>query len=381
MSADRVMIVAGEASGDMHGGRLAESLKKSRPDLEIFGMGGRAMRQAGVETLVDISRVAVVGLWEVLAHFRDIKAAFDAMKKTLRERRPRLLVLIDYPDFNLRLAAEARKAGVPVVYYISPQVWAWRRGRVKRIAGLVRKMLVVFPFEEEFYRRAGVDCRFVGNPLMDSLGENPGREALAARFGLDPARPVLGLLPGSRRKELFFHLPAMMGAWRILKERKHNLQAVIPVADTLSRKDFRPYLSGFPEATLVEGDVNGVMDLMDTAAVASGTATLQTALHGKPMVVIYRLSPLSYLVGRLLIRGLTHIGMVNIVAGEEVVPELIQRAATPENIAARLRAFMDDGELYRRTVSKLAGVRARMGPPGASDTAAGEILRLLESPR
>lgn len=372
----RVMIVAGEASGDLHGGNLAAALGEVRPGLGILGMGGEHMRRAGVEILVDNSSVAVVGLWEVLAHFRDIKAAYQTMKEGILSRRPSLLVLIDYPEFNLRLARVAKSAGVPVVYYISPQIWAWRRGRVKKIASLVRKMLVVFPFEEKFYRDAGIDCRFVGHPLLDAVGAATSPEELAGRVGLDPGRPILGILPGSRRKELANHLPVMLESFRLLKKKITGLQGIIPVAETLTPADFTPHTEGIDDLALVEHDIDGVMSLMDAAVVASGTATLQTALHQKPMAIVYRLSPLTYFIGRRLIK-VKHIGIVNIVAGEEVVPEFIQHRATPENIVDYLTRIFEDREYRDRTVEKLNGVRARLGSPGASRKAAREILDLL----
>lgn len=370
------MLVAGEASGDLHGGHLAESLRKLRPDLELFGIGGLNMRKAGVSTLVDITTLAVVGIWEVLAHFKDIKGAFDRMRDILVSDPPDMLVLIDYPDFNLRLAKVAKKAGVPVVYYISPQVWAWRRGRVKKIAGLVRKMLVVFPFEKEFYDGANVDCVFVGHPVLDEQPEMRGREELSAAFGIDHARPVLGLLPGSRKKELSFHLPVMVEAYRRLKASMPELQAVIPVADTLDIESFKPYIAGAEDVKLVSGDTNGVMALMDCAVVASGTATLQVGLHNKPMVIMYRLSPLTYRIGRMLIK-VKYIGLVNLVLGGLVVPELIQDEANPENISsAVLKTFKD--EKYRHEMTeKLKDIKSKLGGSGASVRAAQEIVRSL----
>ena len=372
------MIIAGEASGDLHGGHLAHALKAMRPELRLSGIGGSGMRAAGVETIVDIGSLAVVGIWEVLAHFKDIKAAFDKVKRILKEDPPALLILIDYPDFNLRLAKVARKAGVPVVYYVSPQLWAWRRGRIKTIKKTVRKMLVLFPFEERIYKEAGVDCAYVGNPLLDTLTEQPGRSELAARFGIDPDRPVLGLLPGSRRKELAFHLPVMLDSYRMLKEKLPGLQAVIPVADTLGPGDFEPYMAGREDKglKLIQGDVAGVLTLMDAAVVASGTATLQTALYGKPMVIIYRLSPLTYAIGRLLVK-VSHIGMVNLVAGREVVPELLQERASPENISSLIFKMFSDKTYYSKVVAELEQVREMMGQPGASARAAQEVVRLL----
>jgi len=373
----KIMLVAGEASGDLHGGNLAREILAARPDLQLMGMGGSMMRGAGVDTVIDNSELAVVGIYEVLSHIGVIKRAFDTLKGIIQNSPPSLIVLIDYPDFNLRLAKVAKAAGVPVLYYISPQIWAWRRGRVKTIAGLVRKMLVVFPFEEQFYKDAGVECRFVGHPLLDAMKEMPGRDELASRFGLDPDRPIFGILPGSRRKELSFHLPVMLESYNLLKEKIPGLQGVIPVASSLSERDFAPYMEGFEEVRLVSGDTDGVMALMDAAAVASGTATLQTALYGKPMVIIYRLSPITYFLGRMLIK-VKHIGAVNLVADEEVVPELIQDDATPENISSLIFKMFCDKAYYAEVVEKLGRVREKLGGPGASARAAEEVVRLID---
>ena len=374
--APKIMIVAGEASGDMHGAGLAREIKKLVPDARLFGMGGSGMRAAGVETLVDISGVAVVGISEVLAHFREIKSAFDRLRTALYEDKPKLIVLIDYPDFNLRLAKEAKKAGVGVVYYVSPQVWAWRRGRIKTIARLVDRMLVLFPFEADMYKAAGVDAVFVGHPLLDTPAESRSRNELADAFGLDASRPIVGLLPGSRRKELAYHLPAMLGAYRVMKAAMPGLQAVVPVADTLTPADFAPYMAGYDDVRLAGGDPDGVMALMDAGVVASGTATLQVALHGKPMVIIYRLSPVTYALGRLLIR-VKNIGLANLVLGYEAAPELIQGRATPGNISALLSRMICDKAYGEAMGGKLGTVRGRLGGPGASQRAAMEVVRLL----
>jgi lipid-A-disaccharide synthase len=375
-NSNKVLIVAGESSGDLHGGNLAAEIKRLRPGIELSGIGGSWMRKAGVDTFVDISRLAVVGIWEVLAHFKDIKGAFDKAKEALYNAPPALIVLIDYPDFNLRLAKVAKKAGVPVVYYVSPQLWAWRRGRIKTMAKLVRKMLVVFPFEEKIYKEAGMDCTFVGHPLLDTVHELPGREVLAGRYGLDPGRPILGLLPGSRKKELSYHLPSMLKAYGILKEKLPGLQVIIPVASTLGLDDFGPYMEGYKEARLVEHDTEGVMALMDTAIVASGTATLQTALYKKPMVIIYKLSPMTYHIGKRLI-SVKYIGMVNLIAGEEVAPELIQDAATPENMSSLIFKMFCDKDYYGEVVEKLGRVCEKLGGPGASARAAEEVVKLV----
>ena len=368
------MIIAGEASGDLHGGKLALALRRLRPGIDIFGMGGEAMRKAGVRTLQDISALAVVGIWEVLTHFKDIKAAFRLMEDTITNERPDALVLIDYPDFNLRMAAKARRAGVKVVYYVSPQVWAWRRGRIKHIAKVVDRMLVVFPFEEALYREAGVKCSFVGHPLLDEEAETRPKDELARSLGLDPQRPVVGLLPGSRKKELHFHLPVMLETLSLIKRKMPELQSVIPVAPTLALEDFRDYLKGYEDVRLVRNDFSGVMSVMDAGIVASGTATLQTALRQKPMVIIYRLSPLTYWLGKMLI-DVPFIGMPNLVAGRETVPELIQHDASPERISSLILKMFYDKAYYGGIVRDLGEVRRKLGSGGASERAALEVLK------
>ncbi len=372
----KIMIVTGEASGDMYGGNLAQALFILHPDLKIFGIGGKSMRSAGVDTLVDISELAVVGLWEVLSHFKVIKKAFLTMKEILLDDPPDVIVLIDYPDFNLRLAKVAKKSGVPVVYFISPQVWAWRRARIKTIARLVNKMLVVFPFEEELYKDAGVDCRFVGHPLLDINVEDFDRASLAEKFGLKPKSPVMGILPGSRKKELAYNLPVMLQAYKQLKEKLPDLQGIIPVADTLGMEDLEKHLGEHTDIKLVENQTSAVMDIVDSAAVASGTATLEMALRKKPMVIIYKLSPLTYFIGRRLIK-LNNIGIVNIVAGNQVVPEFVQDSATPDAISDVLYKYFTDGKYYSRAVEALDDVKAKLGGPGATIRSAKEIVAMI----
>ena len=369
----KILIIAGEASGDLHGGNLAKALLALMPDLGISGMGGKMMRDAGVNTFQDISRLAVVGIWEVLTHLKDIKAAFNLMEETIIRERPDALVLIDYPDFNLRIAKKAKAAGVKVVYYVSPQVWAWRRGRIKHIAKVVDRMLVVFPFEEALYREAGVKCSFVGHPLLDEETETRPKDVLAQKFGLDPQKPILGILPGSRKKELHFHLPVMLEAFSRIKAKMPDVQAVIPLAPTLSPDDFRQYLAGYEDVRLIN-DAPGVMTVMDAAMVASGTATLQTALKGKPMVIIYKLSPVTYWLGKMLI-DVPFIGMPNLIAGMEAVPELIQNDASPERISSLILKMFYDKAYYGDIVRNLALVSEKLGGPGASERAALEVLK------
>lgn len=371
------MIIAGEASGDLHGANLARAIKAERPDVELFGIGGSGMRAAGVDTIVDNAELAVVGVYEILTHLGVIIDAFLRMKRILKSDPPDLLVLIDYPEFNLKLAKVARRAGVKVCYYISPQIWAWRSGRVRKIARLVDRMLVVFPFEEEFYREAGVPCEFVGHPLLDAVNDMPPKEELAARLGLDHERPIYGLLPGSRKKEVGFHLDTMLASYRLLKKDIPGLQAVLPIASTLTRDDITPHLSPGDDVVLVEGDTPSVMAVMDAAVVASGTATLQVALYGKPMVIIYKLSELTYRLGRLLVK-VEHIGMVNLVSGREVVPELIQHDATAENIYGLIYRCFYDKAYYDKVKDDLKYVEEKLGGAGASARAAEAVIGMLE---
>lgn len=371
------MIVAGEASGDLHGSNLVRAALRLDPSLSFFGIGGSRMRAAGVETLVDSSEMAVVGLVEVLAHFDVIARAFLKLRKILTSAPPDLLILIDYPDFNLLLARVARKAGVKVLYYISPQVWAWRVGRVKKIARLVDRMAVVFPFEVPFYENAGVPVSFVGHPLADIVRPTMSRSDALDAFGLDSARRIVGLFPGSRRGEVARLFPVIMESAALLKERYPDLQFILPLAPSLTMTDIGPRLtaSGL-DVKVVRDNIYDVMQVCDAIVTVSGTVTLEIALMGTPMVIIYKVSPLTYEVGKRLIK-VDHIGICNIVGGERVVPELIQHEASAERIAAEIGRCLDD-EAYARSVrGKLAMVKEKLGAGGCSETVAGIVREMI----
>ena len=370
MTARRVMIVAGEASGDLHGGNLVRAMHRIDPDIRFTGVGGKQMQRAGVELLADVADMAVVGLTEVVFRLRMILGVLRRLKALLKKDPPDLVILIDYPDFNLPLARTAKKCGVKVLYYISPQVWAWRKGRVKTIRETVDRMVVILPFEEKFYRDAGIDVTFVGHPLLDEVRKKYERPEALKRFGLREEAVTIAVLPGSRRNEVAALLPEMLRACRILTERISPIQFILPIAGTLDPAFVRNILRPFPiRVNVVPDEIYDVIAVADAAMVASGTATLETALLETPMVVIYKVSGVSYAVGRRVIR-VDHISLVNLIAGRAVVPELIQAEANPERIAAEVGQIVTRREKAREMRAALAEIREKLGTPGASQRTA-----------
>jgi lipid-A-disaccharide synthase len=360
------MIVAGEASGDIYGADLVREVLKSTPGVDFFGIGGARMREAGATTLVDSSDMAVVGLVEVIKHFDVISAAFRKLKEIIRTEPPDLLILIDYPGFNLRLAKVAKKAGVKVLYYISPQIWAWRQGRVKKIARLVDHMAVILPFEAPFYHQAGVPVTFVGHPMLDLVNVTLERSAAAASFGLDPSRPIVGLFPGSRRNEIEKLLPVIIAAAAILKAQFPGLQFILPLASTLREDDIMPQLTAAGLDVIITRErIHDMIRGCDAVISVSGTVTLEIALVGTPMVIIYKLAPLTYQLAKRLVK-VDNIGLCNIVAGETVVRELIQDQANPAEIAAEVGKLLSDQAYHGAIVTKLGSIRAKLGQGGAS---------------
>lgn len=376
----RVLVVAGEASGDRYGARLMEEIVRQAPGVVFTGIGGRQMREAGLAPVMDAERIAVLGFFEVLTSLPVIRRAFQRCLEEIGSGVD-LVLLIDYPGFNLRLADRAHKAGVPVVYFVSPQVWAWKPGRVKRIAESVKRMLVIFPFEVPFYQERGVDVTFVGHPLVEilkSAGPRPPREETALRLGLDPKRRIIGLLPGSRLKEARRNLPPILGAARLLARRHDDLQFMIPVASTLTTGALRDLLepSDALQPVLIEDSFLEAMSLCEAAIVSSGTATMETALLEVPMVIVYRLHPLTYSLARRMTQ-LDTFGMVNLVAGRRIVPELIQSDCTPERIAEQMDRLLTDRILYERTRRDLRAMREHLGGEGAFLTAARIVVEEL----
>jgi lipid-A-disaccharide synthase len=374
---DEILIVAGEASADLHASRALEELKRIRPGLRAFGVGGPRLRAAGLEALAPAEDISVMGLVEVLPRIPRILGILRMLARTAAERRPKAALLVDLPDFNLRLAAKLKKLGIPVVYYVSPTIWAWRQGRARKIAKVVDRMLCILPFEERFYEGTGVSARFVGHPLAE---RPPPKEASRYRedLGLAASRTTVALVPGSRPSELRRIFPAMLEAAERIRAIRPDTQFVVPVAPTLSRAQLAPYLAAHRavDVKLVDGRTEDVVGASDAALVKSGTSTLETALMLRPMVVVYKLSWLSYLVGRLLVR-IAHFALVNILAGRGLVPELLQGEASPERMAAEIERLLGDGAAREAQLRGLSDVRASLGEPGAARRVAEEVARAM----
>jgi len=376
----RILLIAGEASGDIHGAHLVRELRRRRPELEISGIGGDYLRREGMNILVDSASVATMGLTEILSSAGKLISVYRRMKRFLREERPNLLVLIDYPEFNMLLAKYAKKLGIPVFYYISPQVWAWRRGRIRKIAARVDRLGVVFPFEAELYNEVAAGqtapdqplAVFVGHPLVEVVKPQRSREETRRLHGFSEERPLLAILPGSRKKEVGLLLrPAVEAAAAL---RAEGWQAVIALAHTLSEADLAAALDGAPlDIPVIAGDTYDLVNAADAALVASGTATLETALLGRPMVVMYRVSNLTYAIAKRLIR-VDHIGMPNLILGRRVFPELVQDEVTAANLVTAVHEVRGrDAEIQAAIVE----LRAQLGRPGAAGRAAELALELI----
>lgn len=370
----KVMLSAGEASGDRLGAGLARSLRGLHPGVELFGMGGDEMADAGVRLVQHASEVAVVGFVEVVRHLPTIRRAMARLERAVRDERPDVVVPVDFPDFNLRLAARVRSAGVPVVYYVSPQVWAWRKGRVRTIRERVRRMLVLFPFESAFYEAGGVPATFVGHPAA-APRERASRVALLPQMGLDPNRQVVALLPGSRVGEAGRLLPVLLEAGRALRRTHPSVQFAVPKAGTIPAGFLEGIAAraGIPDLAVCEGVYPAILEVADAGAVASGTATLDAALAGLPFVAVYRMQALSYLIARALVR-VDHVALPNLIAGARIVPELVQGQCTPSAIADQVATFLDDPSQAEALRSGLSGVRDRLRGDGAFDRAAKAVL-------
>lgn len=368
----RVMMIVGEASGDLHASGVVREMKKLDPEVEIYGIGGDKMAAEGFRLIYHIREVNVMGFVEVIRHLPTIRAVSFTLEQIIRLKRPDVLVLVDYPGFNLRFAKIARKHGIRTVYYISPQVWAWHRSRVKQIKKLVERMLVIFPFEVPIYEKEGVPVEFVGHPLLEVVESTMEDRHFRKRFGLDADKPILAVLPGSRRQEIDSILPAMLSAARAVA-RERNMQVVIGVAPTLDEGYFRT-MHGTDTIPLVRGATYDLMHHAAFALVTSGTATLETAMFATPMVVVYKTSWLTYLIGRLLIR-VKNIGLVNIVAGRTIVPELVQHSANARGLAETMMSLLGDEERLDRMRQDLSKVRDLLGSPGASKRVADRVLR------
>jgi lipid-A-disaccharide synthase len=366
-----VMIIAGEASGDLHGSFLVREMLSINPTLRFYGIGGNKMREAGVTLMAHAADIAVVGITEVFSKIGAFFKIISQIKKSMDAMRPDLVILIDFPDFNLNIAARAaKKRNLKTFYYISPQVWAWRAGRVGQIKKLVDKMAVILPFEVDFYAARGFTVHYVGHPLRDIVRTDFTPSQAKLHFGLSEKKTTIGLLPGSRMSEITKLLPEMLAAARIISERIPDTQYILPLADTLEETFVAGIVadSGI-KITIVPERAYDVLACCDLAIVASGTATLETGLMGVPLIVIYKVSLFSEFIGRMIIKP-QHIGMVNIIAGKTVAPELIQQNANGPRIASEALAILLNDERKRDIIMELNDIRAKLGEPGAARRAA-----------
>ncbi|MCK4882928.1 MAG: lipid-A-disaccharide synthase [Candidatus Omnitrophica bacterium] len=374
-----LVVVAGEASGDMHAAHLIETLKRIAPSITFSGLGGPKMRAAGVDLYEDLTKMAVVGFWEVIKHYKDIKKAFDLILKKIDETSVDAVILVDYPGFNLRLAKELKKRSIKVIYYISPQIWAWKQKRVHFIKKNVDKMLVLFQFEKDLYADFGIDVEFIGHPLIDTIRIHGAKESFLLSNNLSPEKLTIGILPGSREKEIENLLPVMLDAAKRLSGEFPQIQFLIIKAPTIAQSSIEQYLqSDSLTCQIIDDNIHDSLNACDLCMVASGTATLETAILQKPMVVVYKTSLLTWILAKLFVK-IADIGLVNVVAGRRIVPECVQFQATGRRIAAELKNIFTDELKIADMKTNLRAVKESLGPGGASLRAAGEVLKTLNS--
>ena len=372
-----IMVVVGEASGDAHAARVVTALKKRAPALNISGIGGDKLRASGMDVTIDFSELAVMGLVEVLKKYRHLKGVFNQMVELLKDQRPDLLILVDYPGFNLKLAKQAKKLGIPVVYYISPKVWAWRKGRVKTIQRVVDKMLVLFPFEVPIYEQAGVPVNCVGHPLVDAVKRTLTTQQAKEKLGLQQDNKVIGLFPGSRRSEVDILLPLMIQAAERIHQQYPESQIVVPLAPGLSRDTLGPVLAASPlPIQLIDSDFYELTSACDAIVAASGTVTLEIALLGVPHFICYRVSPVTYKIMRRLVL-IPYVGLCNIVTGKALITEILQDDVTVERLEEELRDRLTRPDQQAVAEEIRQQVLSALGPSGGADNAAHQIIAML----
>lgn len=353
----QILISVGEASGDMHAANLVQTVKKLAPDVLFYGMGANLMRNAGVDIIIDTNELSIVGLLEIITKFPKIRKAFRIMQNALEHNKPDLLILVDYPGFNLRLAKIAKKAGVKVLYFISPKVWAWNQGRIEIIKKYVDKMAVIFPFEVDFYKKHQVPVAFVGNPLLEIVKPKLTHEAAERAFHLEPNCKTIGLFPGSRKSEIKYLLPIMLGTAKLLKNQNPNLQFLLPQASSITLDDLQPYLQASSiKIHVIPNQSYDVMQVCDAIIAASGTVTLEIAIMTVPEVIIYKKSWLEYQIAKRVIK-IPYIGLCNILANKKIVQELLQYDATPKNIAKEIEKILNDANYREEMIANLTNTK------------------------
>ncbi len=378
MNKRRIMIVAGEASGDLHGAHLMRAMQQRHPALDFHAIGGPLMQAAGACILFQSSRLSVVGITEVLSKLNEIARGLRTARKFLKETPPDLLILIDFPDFNMHLAGVAKKYCIPVLYYISPQIWAWRQGRVQKMKKIVDHVAVILPFEEQFYREHHVPATFVGHPLLDHAVKKPF--SMPPHHSFVPEAPVVGLLPGSREGEIRRHLPTMLTAARKIQAQRRDVRFIVPLAPSIDTRWVETCITPCRSILNIEVDPEGAVSMFgrcDLIVTASGTVTLEAAIAGVPMIIIYKVSPVSYRLAQTLIQ-VEAIGLVNLIAGRKVVPEFVQNEANPETIADSVALMLNDPERLENIRADLSQVRKKLGGSGASGRTAEIALQLLK---
>jgi lipid-A-disaccharide synthase len=377
---NKIMMSCGEPSGDLYAGALAVELRRRAPDTAIFGLGGQRLMAGGGELLADYRGLSVTGLVEALKVLPRSLGVLNRLVDAARTEKPDVLVVIDFPDFNFRLASAVKRLGIPVVYYISPQLWAWRKSRMDVMKRIADRVLVIFPFEEQIYREAGVPVQFVGHPLVDLARAQEPRDVFLRELGFDPSRPIVALLPGSRPNEVERLLPVVRDAVSHIARELPGTQFVVARAPSLDDRLFTKVKWNGHRPAEVLARTDDVLEIADVAITASGTATVQSALHGRPMVVVYRLSPLSFRLARRFVH-VDNVAMVNLIAGRRIVPELIQDDCTAKNIAMETLALLTDADRADETRRALSEVRTKLGAPGASGRAAEAVLDLIRLSR
>ena len=378
MARTKILIVSGEPSGDLHAANLVKDLKSLKPDLEFFGIGGDLSKAAGVDIVFDITTLALVGVVEVLRHMSTVKKAHDAVIARIDRERPDLAILVDYPGFNLKLAGDLAKRSIPVAYYISPQIWAWGRQRIHLIKKYVKKMVVFFKFEEELYKKYGVEAEFAGHPLLDVVKVTSPKADVLKKYGLSPDATTIALLPGSREFEVRTFLPVLARAAGLIDKKLGSVQFLISKHPNRPLSVYENALKGLDiDYRFVEGDLHNIVAASDLAIVASGTATLETAILGTPFILVYKANILTYALYKI-VADIPFLCLANVIAGKEVAPELLQMNMTPEKISARTIDLLSDEYKLCAMREELAAVRASLGSPGASLRAARAILPLIQ---